>query len=79
MAVKTPTNDVIPTAIIRIVNIDLNLLLAIDFNATLKFSLKSGERPIFLYVFFTAIYSFNKIICKNRKLSLINITLHANS
>ena len=45
VAVNIPTSDVIPIAIIIIVNIDLNLLLLIDLIDTLKFSLIKGVNP----------------------------------
>ena len=42
VAVKIPTNDVIPMAMISIVSTDLSLLLCIDFKETLKFSFNKG-------------------------------------
>ena len=56
VAVRLPTSEVIPIAIIIIVSIDLSLLLLIDLIETLKFSLIKGEKPslaaIFLRLFF---------------------------
>jgi len=44
IAVRMPTNAVMPTAIIRMVKIDLNLFVFTEVNATFRFSRKRGER-----------------------------------
>jgi hypothetical protein len=41
--VRIPTNAVIPTAIIRMVNTDLNLFVFTECKATFKFSRKRGD------------------------------------
>jgi hypothetical protein len=48
VAVRIPTSEVIPTAIIKTVSKDLSLLLLTDFNATFRFSLTRGETTIFI-------------------------------
>jgi len=48
VAVRIPTRDVIPTAIMAIVRRDLSLLLLMDFIATLIFSLTRGEKRDFI-------------------------------
>jgi hypothetical protein len=41
--VRMPTRAVIPTAMIKIVKIDLNLFVLTEVSATFRFSLKSGD------------------------------------